>query len=119
MLSRLFRRKTDSQPDAGASGQPAARSLSFDWRQYVVFIAFVVVLAVFGATLYDSGFLSPNNLLNIVRQSAIIAVMAVAMTFVILAAEVDLSVGAVAGVGSVLRPPAGSRVGLFERKSPR
>src|SRR3712207_9104465 len=83
MLSRLFRRKTDSQPDAGASGQPAARSLSFDWRQYVVFIAFVVVLAVFGATLYDSGFLSPNNLLNIVRQSAIIAVMAVAATFVI------------------------------------
>src|ERR671916_702529 len=99
MLSRLFKRRTDSQPAAGASGQPAAgtvdqpagRSLPFDWRQYVVFIAFVVVLAVFGATLYDSGFLSPNNLLNIVRQSAIIAVMAVVTSLGVPAAEVELS----------------------------
>lgn len=121
MLSRLFKRTTDSQPAAdadgqpavGADGQPAARSLSFDWRQYVVFIAFVVVLAVFGATLYDSGFLSPNNLLNIVRQSAIIAVMAVAMTFVISAAEIDLSVGSVAGLASVLSALAVSEYGLF------
>src|SRR5919112_2740454 len=104
MLSRLFKRKTDSQQatgaggqaGAGADGQPAGRSLSFDWRQYVVFIAFVVVLAVFGATLYDSGFLSPNNLLNIVRQSAIIAVMAVALSFVISAAGIKLSLGCVA-----------------------
>src|ERR671917_1144379 len=121
MLSRLFKRRTDSQPvaeadgqpAAGADGQPAGRSLSFDWRQYVVFIAFVVVLAVFGATLYDSGFLSPNNLLNIVRQSAIIAVMAVAMTFVISAAEIDLSVGSVAGLASVLSALAVSEYGLF------
>src|SRR5919112_6658150 len=99
MLSRLFKRKTDSQQatgaggqaGAGAVGQPAGRSLSFDWRQYVVFIAFVVVLAVFGATLYDSGFLSPNNLLNIVRQSAIIAVMAVGIAFFILSGGRHLS----------------------------
>ena len=96
MLSRVFNRGADA--DAGVASASVPR---FDWRQYVVFIAFLVVFALFGATLYDSGFLSFNNLLNIVRQSAIIAVMAVAMTFVISAAEIDLSVGSVAGLASV------------------
>ena len=62
----------------------------------------MVVFVLFGATLYVSGFLSPNNLLNIVRQSAIIAVMVVAMTFVISAAEIELFVGSVARLASVL-----------------
>ena len=44
---------------------------------------------------------NPNNLLNIVRQTAMIAVMAIAMTFVLSAGEIDLSVGAVAGLASV------------------
>ena len=52
-------------------------------------------------TLHDKGFLDPNNLLNIVRQTAMIAIMAVAMTFVLRAGEIDLSVGAVAGLASV------------------
>lgn len=73
----------------------------FDWRENIVYIGFVVVLLVFSVTLFDQGFLNPTNLLNILRQVAIVAVMAVAMTFVISAAEIDLSIGAVAGLASV------------------
>jgi ribose transport system permease protein len=72
-----------------------------DWRQYVVYIGFVLLFIFFSIFLGSSGFLDPNNLLNIVRQTAIISVMAVAMTFVIGAAEIDLSVGSVAGLASV------------------
>jgi ribose transport system permease protein len=72
-----------------------------DWRQYVLYIGFVLVFLVFAITLGDRGFLSENNLLNIVRQTATISVVAVAVTFVIGAAEIDLSVGAVAGLASV------------------
>lgn len=108
MLSRVFNRGAGA--DAGVASASVPR---FDWRQYVVFIAFLVVFALFGATLYDSGFLSFNNLLNIVRQSAIIAVMAVAMTFVISAAEIDLSVGSVAGLASVTSALAVSEYGFF------
>ena len=61
----------------------------------------MVIFAVFAATLGSRGFLDPNNLLNIVRQTAIIAVVSVAMTFVLGTAEIDLSVGAVAGLASV------------------
>lgn len=71
------------------------------WRDYIIYIGFVVIFAIFAATLGDRGFLDPNNLLNIVRQTAIIAVVAVSMTFVLGTAEIDLSVGAVAGLASV------------------
>lgn len=99
--------------EGGAAAETPRSAPRFDWRQYVVFIAFVLVFILFGATLYDSGFLSFNNLLNIVRQSAIIAVMAVAMTFVISAAEIDLSVGSVAGLASVVSALAVSEYGTI------
>lgn len=72
-----------------------------NWRQNIIYIGFVVIFIVFAVTLNDKGFLNPNNLLNIVRQTAMIAVMAVAMTFVLSAGEIDLSVGAVAGLATV------------------
>src|SRR6476659_8277624 len=77
------------------------RSLRIDWRQYLVNIGFIALFLFFAITLPDSGFTNPNNLLNIARQTAIIATMAVAMTFVIAAGQIDLSVGAVAGLASV------------------
>lgn len=77
----------------------AARA--FDWRAYIIYIGFVALFAIFAITLHDEGFLNSNNLLNIVRQTATISVMAVAMTFVIGAAQIDLSIGAVAGLSSV------------------
>ena len=80
---------------------PRARSPLANWRQYVIYLGFVAIFVIFSVTLYDRGFLDPNNLLNIVRQTAVIAVMAVAMTFVLSAGEIDLSVGAVAGLASV------------------
>jgi ribose transport system permease protein len=81
---------------------PARRlALPSDWRQYIIYVGFVIIFVVFAATLGNRGFLEPNNLLNIIRQTAIVAVVAVAMTFVLGAAEIDLSVGAVAGLASV------------------
>ncbi|WP_424930741.1 ABC transporter permease [Amaricoccus tamworthensis] len=72
-----------------------------NWRQNIIYIGFAVIFLIFALTLNDKGFLNPNNLLNIVRQTAMIAVMAIAMTFVLSAGEIDLSVGAVAGLASV------------------
>ena len=85
---------------AKASTAPAGAFFA-NWRQNIIYIGFVVIFVVFALTLNDKGFLNPNNLLNIVRQTAMIAVMAVAMTFVLSAGEIDLSVGAVAGLTTV------------------
>ena len=73
-----------------------------NWRQNIIYIGFVVIFALFALALHDKGFLDPNNQLNIVRQTAMIAVMAIAMTYVLSAGEIDLSIGAVAGLSSVV-----------------
>ena len=85
---------------AKAATTPAGAFFA-NWRQNIIYIGFVAIFVVFALTLNDKGFLNPNNLLNIVRQTAMIAVMAVAMTFVLSAGEIDLSVGAVAGLATV------------------
>ncbi|MFB2563955.1 ABC transporter permease [Rhizobium sp. IMFF44] len=73
-----------------------------NWRDYVVYIGFVVIFIAFAILLQDRGFLSSNNLLNILRQTAIVAIVAMAMSFVLSAGEIDLSVGAIAGLSSVV-----------------
>src|SRR5262249_13111509 len=72
----------------------------FDWRQYIIYVVFAAIFIFFAATLHRDGFLNGSNLLNIVSQTATISVMATAMTFVIGAAEIDLSIGALAGLSS-------------------
>ena len=93
---------------------PAPGGAQFaNWRQNIIYIGFVAIFLVFALTLNDKGFLNPNNLLNIVRQTAMIAVMAIAMTFVLSAGEIDLSVGAVAGLATVTVAMAISVAGPF------
>src|SRR6267142_864264 len=72
-----------------------------DWRDYTIYIGFAVIFVLFAIFLADDGFLTGTNLLNIFRQTAIISIMAVAMTFVIAAGQIDLSVGTVLGLSSV------------------
>ena len=72
-----------------------------NWRQNIIYIGFVLIFVIFALTLSQKGFLNPTNLLNIIRQTPMIAVMAVAMTFVLASGEIDLSIGAVAGLATV------------------
>jgi ribose transport system permease protein len=73
-----------------------------DWNKYIVYIAFVVVFVVLSVWLGDKGFLSAGNVLNISRQTAMITIMAIGMTFVIGAAQIDLSVGSTAALSALI-----------------
>ncbi len=68
----------------------------------VVYICFAVVVVFFGLTVGDKGFLTVANLFNITRTTSMIAVMAIAMTFVISAGELDLSVGSTAALAALM-----------------
>ena len=83
-----------------------------EWRQNIIYVGFVAVFLFFLILLGDSGFASPNNILNIFLQTATISIMAVAMTYVIAAAEIDLSVGSVAGLAAVVAAMALNNYGL-------
>jgi len=80
---------------------PRAALPKVQLQNYVVYIFFAVVLAFFAITIGDKGFLSVTNLFNIARTTAMITVIAVAMTFVISAGELDLSVGSIAALSAL------------------
>ncbi len=62
----------------------------------------ILVAVVIVATSLSNVFLSERNLINVLRQVAGPSLMAVGMLFVILTRGIDLSVGSVAALGSVL-----------------
>jgi ribose transport system permease protein len=73
----------------------------FNWRDYIVYIAFVLVFIFFAIVIGEQGFLQVSNLLNIVRATTMITIMAVAMTFVIASGEIDLSIGSTAALAAL------------------
>ena len=101
---------TDKAP--GKTPTTVRRRITFDWRRDIIYVGFVAVVIVFSILLRDQGFISTTSLMNILRQTAIVTVIAVGMTYVIAAAEIDLSVGSVAGLASVLTAMALSHFGL-------
>lgn len=63
------------------------------WKNYSIVVVFVVILLICGIA--APRFLRPNNLLNILRNTSIVGVIALGMTFVIIAGGIDLSSGPV------------------------
>ncbi len=68
-------------------------------REIGIFTALIVTILVF--SLLDRAFLSGYNLINIVLQSSVTAILAIASTFVIITAGIDLSVGSTLAVAAV------------------
>lgn len=75
---------------SSSSGREAAGAFV---RRYGAVIALVLLILL--ATLSSDRFLTLNNSLNVLRQISIVGVLALGMTFVILTAGIDLSVGAI------------------------
>jgi ribose transport system permease protein len=86
---------------AAQRNQQARFSLPFDWRDYVVYISLVLVFIFFALTVGGDGFLDSDNLLNVVRQTTVVSVMAVGLAFVLSAGEIDLSIGSVVAVSAL------------------
>lgn len=60
-------------------------------RSNVIYIVFVAMLI--GLSIFSDSFLSINNFKNILRQSSFMGIVALGMTYVIIAGGTDLSVG--------------------------
>jgi ribose/xylose/arabinose/galactoside ABC-type transport system permease subunit len=69
-------------------------------KKYGIFLGFLAIVVVL--SLLSPAFLTRQNLTNIVRQTSIHGIMAVGMTFVILTAGIDLSVGSTLALAGVL-----------------
>ncbi|WP_226376207.1 xylose ABC transporter permease XylH [Pectobacterium quasiaquaticum] len=66
--------------------------------QVYVMIAAIIAIMLFFTYMTDGAYLSARNLSNLLRQTAITGILAVGMVFVIISAEIDLSVGSMMGL---------------------
>lgn len=62
--------------------------------------ALILLLLVY--TLIAPNFMSVNNVLNILRSAALVAIVAIPMTFVLISGEIDISVGPLAAFSGVM-----------------
>lgn len=65
----------------------------------IILILFVLIIV---SSLLSEKFLLPNNLLNVLRQSSVTAVLAYSETILIIMGCIDLSVGSLAAIGGIL-----------------
>ncbi len=103
--------KNVANPDREAASDPAIRvtNIPFMQRLRVSTLDIVTQLAAAGAliivfiylTFASPVFLTFNNLFNIVAQTTVTAIIAIGMTFVIITAGIDLSVGSIAALAGV------------------
>lgn len=70
-------------------------------RNIGLIIALIVLVAIGAATAGET-FTNVNNALTILRYASVVGVMSIGMTFVIIAGGIDLSVGSVMGLASVI-----------------
>ena len=73
------------------------RSFISEYFIFVIFIALVVILACL-----KPSFISPRNLVNILKQASINGILAFGMMFVIVAGGFDMSVGSTVAFTGIL-----------------
>lgn len=81
--------------------QSSSKKKQFDITQYMVYIIFAAAI-VFFAIWLGGMFFSVTNLLNIIRQTATISVMAVGMTFVLATGGIDLTISGIIPTAGLL-----------------
>lgn len=87
---------TQSLP--GIPGKPTPGKFPRFNLQVLVMLGAIVLIALFFTWTTDGAWLSPRNVSNLLRQTAITGILAVGMVFVIISAEIDLSVGSMMGL---------------------
>ncbi|MGL6261122.1 sugar ABC transporter permease [Vibrio sp. WXL103] len=66
--------------------------------QLLVMAAAILVIMLFFSVMTDWAYLTPRNISNLFRQTAITGILAIGMVFVIISGEIDLSVGSMMGL---------------------
>ena len=93
---------TPSGPPDGRETSGIRRLLSGSVGRNLGLVVALLLLVIVGAITAPDTFLSVSNTLTILRQASILGVVAVGMTLVITAGGIDLSVGSVLGLASVV-----------------
>ncbi|BBH17461.1 sugar ABC transporter permease [Nocardioides baekrokdamisoli] len=87
-------------PTTAATRAASALRRLVEWESFGLLV--VVAAVFFWLTAYAPYFLTQSNLLNVLQQAAFFGIIALAMTLVIVAGEIDISVGSQTALTSAL-----------------
>jgi inositol transport system permease protein len=85
-------------------------------RKYA--IVFILLAMLIAMTFLSEAFLTPRNLLNIVRQISVMGLIAIGVTMVIITGGIDLSSGSVLALAAVVSTSLAQRLDWAEIKFP-
>ncbi|HHZ6165211.1 TPA: sugar ABC transporter permease, partial [Burkholderia contaminans] len=88
---------TDARRPDGRAPRLALRHIFTRYKLLALLFAVVAIWAFF-SVLTDGAFVTPRNVSNLLRQMSITGMLACGMVFVIIAGEIDLSVGSLLGL---------------------
>ena len=106
---------------SGPAGQPKRQSLT-NWRKvfglqemgvYYALVLLITTLAVITGYLGQANYLSVQNMTNVIYQTSLIGMMAVAMTVVLISGNFDLSVASVAAFSAVVLVANSATLGFW------
>ncbi|QBK06209.1 sugar ABC transporter permease [Hylemonella gracilis] len=83
--------------EAGSGSSQRPQQLFMRYKILALLIA-VAVIWIFFSVMTEGSFITPRNVSNLLRQMSITGMLACGMVFVIIAGEIDLSVGALLGL---------------------
>jgi ribose/xylose/arabinose/galactoside ABC-type transport system permease subunit len=111
-MDRTLSRSRGDAAEPGSAGSATPASLrdrvatlrqARPWRfirAHGILVALVLLLLV--GSILSPFFLTPANAANVARQASIIGILGIGMTFVILTAGIDLSVGSILGFAAIV-----------------
>lgn len=76
------------------------KRINVNWNDMAIFG--ILALLVIILTAVKPIFISPDNLTNIIRQVSMVAIIGIGMSFVLISAEIDLSVGSIAALSGIM-----------------
>lgn len=74
--------------------------INLNWNDMGIFmiLAFLIVIL----SMIKPVFLSPDNIINVIRQVTIVAIIGIGMSFVLISGEIDLSVGSICALSGII-----------------
>ena len=91
-----------THPKGGSAPSGLRRLFSGSAARSLGLVLALLLICIAGAATAGDRFVDVGNLLTVLRQAAVLGVIAVGMTFVITAGGIDLSIGSVLGLTSVV-----------------
>lgn len=91
---------TGTEPASGKRSPVLARLGNDFWARYGVPLALVALIVFF--TLWSPTFMTDSNVMNILRQSSVLAIAAIGATIVLISGGIDISQGAIMALAGII-----------------